>query len=57
MKLDILRELNAERAARRAAVVITDVASGDRGPELAVPVKTRPDAVAADKTDAGIRQQ
>jgi|GEM_PF-370131 hypothetical protein len=35
----------------------TDVASGDRGPELAVPVKTRPDAVAADKTDAGIKQQ
>jgi uncharacterized protein DUF4352 len=35
----------------------TDVASGDRGPELAVPVKTRPDAVAADKTDAGTRQQ
>ena len=28
MKLDILRELNAERAARRAAVVVTDVASG-----------------------------
>ena len=35
----------------------TDVASGDRGPELAVPVKTRPDAVAADKTDAGTKQQ
>ena len=31
----------------------TDVQSGDRGPELAVPVKTRPDAVAADRTDAG----
>jgi xanthine dehydrogenase accessory factor len=28
MKVDILRELNAERAARRAAVVVTDVASG-----------------------------
>ena len=28
MKLDILRELNAEREARRAAVVITDVESG-----------------------------
>jgi xanthine dehydrogenase accessory factor len=28
MKLDILRALNAERAARRAAVVVTDVASG-----------------------------
>jgi hypothetical protein len=33
----------------------TDAASGDRGPELAVPVKTRPDAVAADRTDAGKR--
>jgi hypothetical protein len=33
----------------------TDVASGGRGPELAVPVKTRPDAVAADRTDAGTR--
>ena len=30
MKLDILRELNAERAARRAAVVVTDVASGEQ---------------------------
>ncbi len=28
MKLDILRSLNAERAARRAAVVVTDTASG-----------------------------
>ena len=28
MKLDILHELNAERAARRAVVVVTDVASG-----------------------------
>jgi xanthine dehydrogenase accessory factor len=28
VKLDILRALNAERAARRAAVVVTDVASG-----------------------------
>src|SRR5882757_9348436 len=28
MKLDILSTLNAERAARRAAIVITDVASG-----------------------------
>jgi len=34
----------------------TDVASGERGPELAVPVKTRPDAVAADRTDAGTKQ-
>src|SRR5258705_13008023 len=30
MKLDILRALNAERAARRAAVVVTDVASGEQ---------------------------
>ena len=28
MKLDILQSLNAERAARRAAVIVTDVASG-----------------------------
>ena len=28
MKLDILRELNAEREARRAAIVVTDVESG-----------------------------
>ncbi|HZX41707.1 MAG TPA: hypothetical protein VFE93_07725 [Myxococcaceae bacterium] len=31
----------------------TDVESGERGPEIAVPVKTRPDAVPADRTDAG----
>jgi xanthine dehydrogenase accessory factor len=30
MKLDILKTLNAERAARRTAVVITDVASGEQ---------------------------
>src|SRR6267378_4168934 len=30
MKLDILSALNAERAARRAAIVITDVASGSQ---------------------------
>ena len=30
MKLDILSALNAERAARRAAVVVTDVASGEQ---------------------------
>jgi xanthine dehydrogenase accessory factor len=28
VKLDILKDLNAERAARRAAIVVTDVASG-----------------------------
>jgi xanthine dehydrogenase accessory factor len=30
MKLDILSALNAERSARRAAVVVTDVASGEQ---------------------------
>lgn len=35
----------------------TDLSSGERGPELAVPVKTRPDAVVADRTDAGMKQQ
>src|SRR6516225_5655039 len=30
MQLDILRALNAERAARRAAVVVTDMASGEQ---------------------------
>jgi xanthine dehydrogenase accessory factor len=30
MKLDILKALNAERAARRAAIVVTDVASGNQ---------------------------
>jgi xanthine dehydrogenase accessory factor len=30
MKLDILTALNAERAARRAAIVVTDVTSGDQ---------------------------
>src|SRR5580658_7539029 len=30
MKLDILTTLNAERAARRAAIVVTDVTSGDQ---------------------------
>src|SRR3982074_1024865 len=30
MKLDILRILNTERTARRAAVVVTDVASGEQ---------------------------
>ena len=31
----------------------TDLETGDRGPELAVPVKTRPDATAAARSDAG----
>jgi xanthine dehydrogenase accessory factor len=30
MKLDILKSLNAERASRRAAVVVTDTASGEQ---------------------------
>lgn len=30
MKIEILRELNAERAARRPAIVITDTASGEQ---------------------------
>src|SRR6202035_4066094 len=30
MRLDILKSLNAERAARRAAIVVTDIASGDQ---------------------------
>jgi xanthine dehydrogenase accessory factor len=30
MRLDILRSLNTERAARRAAVIVTDVASGSQ---------------------------
>ncbi len=30
MKLDILKTLNTERAARRAVVVVTDVASGEQ---------------------------
>ena len=30
MKLDVLSALNAERAARRAAIVVTDVASGEQ---------------------------
>ena len=30
MRLDILKSLNAERAARRAAIVVTDIASGEQ---------------------------
>ena len=30
MRLDILHALNAERAARRAAIVVTDIATGDQ---------------------------
>lgn len=39
MKLDILHELNAERAARRAAVLVTDTASGAQRLVKAVHVK------------------
>ena len=42
MKLDILRALNAERAARRAAVVVTDVASGEQRLVKAVDVARDP---------------
>ena len=30
MKLDILHELNAERAARRPVIVVTDTANGEQ---------------------------
>ncbi|MGB8529113.1 MAG: XdhC family protein [Rhodoplanes sp.] len=30
MKLDVLHALNAERAARRAAIIVTDIASGEQ---------------------------
>src|SRR6202030_3114999 len=30
MRLDILKSLNADRTARRAAIVVTDVASGEQ---------------------------
>ena len=39
MKLDILHDLNAERAARRAAVLVTDTASGAQRLVKAVHVK------------------
>jgi len=42
MKLDILTALNAERAARRAAVVVTDVASGEQRLVKAVDVAADP---------------
>ncbi len=32
MKLSVLSALNEERAARRAAILVTDVASGDAAP-------------------------
>src|SRR3954468_4108419 len=42
MKLDILASLNAERAARRAAIVVTDVASGGQRLVKAVDVAHDP---------------
>jgi xanthine dehydrogenase accessory factor len=42
MKLDILKSLNAERAARRAAVVVTDIASGVQRLVKAVEVAADP---------------
>jgi xanthine dehydrogenase accessory factor len=42
MKLDLLAALNAERAARRAAVVVTDVASGASRLVKAAEVKSDP---------------
>jgi len=49
MKLDILRSLNAERAARRAAVVVTDVASGTQRLVKAADVGRDPLADVIDK--------
>ena len=40
MKLDVLHDLNAERAARRAAVLVTDTASGAQRLVTAAQVKT-----------------
>ena len=42
MKLDVLHELNAERAARRAAVLVTDTANGAQRLVKAVHVKNDP---------------
>ena len=42
MKLDILRALNGERAARRAAIVVTDVASGEQRLVKRADVKSDP---------------
>ncbi|MGA8614632.1 MAG: XdhC family protein [Xanthobacteraceae bacterium] len=42
MRLDILSALNAERAARRAAIVVTDVASGDQRLVKAVDIAKDP---------------
>ena len=42
MKLDILQTLNGERAARRAAVLVTDVASGEQRLVKAVGISKDP---------------
>jgi xanthine dehydrogenase accessory factor len=42
MKLDILTALNAERAARRAAIVVTDVASGTQRLVMAADIARDP---------------
>ena len=42
MKLDVLQALNSERAARRAAVLVTDVASGEQRLVKAADVETDP---------------
>ena len=63
MKLDILRELNAERAARRAAVVVTDVASGEqrlvKASEVAArdPLKDLAADIAGDPLHASIEKR
>ena len=42
MRLDILQSLNAERAARRAAIVVTDIATGEQRFVCAVDVAADP---------------
>lgn len=49
MKLDVLHALNAERAARRAAVLVTDVASGDQRLVVAADIAKDPLKDALDK--------
>jgi xanthine dehydrogenase accessory factor len=49
VKLDILKALNIERAARRAAVVVTDVASGVQRLVKAADIARDPFAAALDK--------
>lgn len=49
MKLDVLHALNAERAARRAAVLVTDVASGGQRLVVAADIAKDPLKDALDK--------